>query len=69
MACDTPCASCFGGVDKCTSCVDGYIFDGWKCLSKANVKYLLTLAVEIEQFFDSYTDVKERIVEILGSGF
>jgi len=31
VACDSPCRTCVNSPRRCTSCIDGYRLNGWKC--------------------------------------
>lgn len=34
--CLYPCSTCIGNEYSCTACADGFMLDGWKCLSTFN---------------------------------
>ena len=44
LSCERPCATCQNTQATCTSCVDGFTHEGWKCKNNINVGFVLVFA-------------------------
>lgn len=43
IECASPCLTCRGSSNYCTTCIDGYRKDGWKCQSIKNIGFNINL--------------------------
>ena len=43
VACASPCLTCHGSDNYCTSCITGYTKTNWKCQSNINIGFSFTL--------------------------
>ena len=52
--CSTPCKTCTVNPDTCTSCITGFSFTGWSCVSDFYYIFSMTFGVNSTTFFDNY---------------
>lgn len=54
VKCESPCLTCSNYPDKCTSCVSGYDFFGWKCAQKFRFSFSLRISVTLVEYNRRY---------------
>lgn len=54
VQCISPCATCMLNAYTCTSCVEGYVFQGWKCITLFNFGFVVTVDSTLNGFYMNY---------------
>lgn len=54
LPCEPPCLQCYGTPSVCLSCVSGWTFTGWNCVSNLHYIYQVTLLANQQTFYNNY---------------
>ena len=54
IACSPPCNTCTLNPDTCTSCITGFEFTGWSCVSTFYYNFIMTFKVGAQDFYTNY---------------
>lgn len=63
--CLLPCATCSGNVEQCTSCIAGFTFTGWNCISNFRYTFSASFAANQQAFFNHYQALINRFTYAL----
>ncbi len=61
QACVSPCATCYGQTNQCTSCVSGFKLQGWACITT----YTLVAAVTIDRTLTAFLTNSDGYISYL----
>lgn len=64
-ACSLPCAECSYNPEQCTSCIKGFTFTGWNCVSNFYYTYTATFSASQNMFFNHYQALINRFTYAL----
>ena len=69
LACASPCKTCQATDSACTSCVDGFDHEGWKCKNQKNVAFVLVFqASDTATILAIIDDIVASLLQILSYG-
>lgn len=66
VACTSPCATCSGNVDTCSSCITGFTLSGDVCISDFNFAINAVFAVTLATFQANYNSFLQQIADSAG---
>ncbi len=65
VACIVPCAQCYLTPQTCVTCIAGFTFNGWNCVSNFYYTFTATLNVNNQGFFNNYQAFISRLTYAL----
>jgi len=67
-ACTSPCATCSGNPNLCTTCISGFNLQGQVCMSSFNYAVTAIFAVNLTTFMNNYLTSLKQIASSAGVG-
>lgn len=61
VACALPCAQCYQDPEICTSCINGFTFTGFNCVSNFYYTFSIGFGVSQSQFYNNYLAFVQKL--------